>query len=43
MSRQKGDYVTHEDKGAEHALDPDTAVVKGTTGPDVTKKKEYFI
>jgi contactin associated protein-like 2 len=43
VSRQKGDYVTHEDKGAQHALDPDTAVVKGKTGPDVTKKKEYFI
>jgi len=43
MSRQKGDYLTHEDKGAEHALDPDTAVVEGTTGPDVSKKKEYFI
>lgn len=42
-ARQKGDYVTHEDKGAEHAADPDTAVVKGTTGPDVVKKKEYFI
>lgn len=39
----KGDYVTHEDIGARDALDPDTAVVKGLTGPDVSKKKEYFI
>lgn len=43
MNRQKGDYLTHEDKGAEDALDPDTAVIKGKTGPDVSKKKEYFI
>lgn len=39
----KGDYVTHEDNGARQALDPDTAVVKGMTGPDIQKKKEYFI
>jgi contactin associated protein-like 2 len=43
ISRQKGNYLTHEDQGAEKALDPDTAVVKGKTGPDVSKKKEYFI
>ncbi|RWS30064.1 neurexin-4-like protein, partial [Leptotrombidium deliense] len=43
VSRHKGDYVTHEDKGARDALDPDTAVVKGKTGPDISKKKEYFI
>lgn len=43
IARQKGAYVTHEDQGAEAALDPDTAVMKGTTGPDVSEKKEYFI
>ena len=40
---QKGDYVTREDLGAKDALDPDTAVLKSKTGPDVTKEKEYFI
>ncbi|KAI1289291.1 Neurexin-4 [Halotydeus destructor] len=39
----QGNYVTHEDSGARAALDPDTAVVKGLTGPDIVKKKEYFI
>ncbi|XP_027198540.2 neurexin-4 isoform X2 [Dermatophagoides pteronyssinus] len=43
IARQKGEYVTHEDQGADSALDPDTAVVKGTTGPDVSVKREYFI
>ena len=43
IARDKGEYVTHEDQGADHALDPDTAVMKGTTGPDVSEKKEYFI
>lgn len=43
IARQKGEYVTHEDQGAQSALDPDTAVMKGTTGPDVSEKKEYFI
>ena len=43
MAHYKGDYVTHEDKGARDALDPDMAVVKSKTGPDITKKKEYFI
>ena len=41
--QQKGDYVTREDLGARDALDPDTAVLKSKTGPDVSKKKEYFI
>lgn len=41
--RQQGDYVTREDIGARDALDPDTAVLKSKTGPDVSKKKEYFI
>lgn len=43
IARQKGEYVTHEDQGADSALDPDTAVIKGTTGPDVSVKREYFI
>ncbi|KAF7493590.1 Neurexin-4 [Sarcoptes scabiei] len=43
IARQKGEYVTHEDQGADNAMDPDTAVVKGTTGPDVSVKREYFI
>ncbi|RWS07981.1 neurexin-4-like protein [Dinothrombium tinctorium] len=43
VARHKGDYITNEDKGARDALDPDTAVVKGKTGPDISKKKEYFI
>ena len=41
--QQKGDYVTREDLGAKDARDPDTAVLKSKTGPDVSKKKEYFI
>lgn len=41
--QQQGDYVTREDIGARDALDPDTAVLKSKTGPDVSKKKEYFI
>lgn len=43
IARQKGEYVTHEDAGAESALDPDTAVMHSPTGPDVSEKKEYFI
>lgn len=43
LGQHKGDYVTHEDKGARDALDPDMAVVKGKTGPDISKKVEYFI
>lgn len=40
---EKGDYMTHEDIGAKEALDPDTAVMMGVTGPTITKKQEYFI
>ncbi|XP_011301961.1 neurexin-4 isoform X1 [Fopius arisanus] len=43
MSRHKGEYLTQEDKGAEMALDPDSAVVHSTTGHQVQKKKEWFI
>ncbi|KAK0157552.1 hypothetical protein PV328_011281 [Microctonus aethiopoides] len=43
MSRHKGEYLTQEDKGAELALDPDSAVVHSTTGHQVQKKKEWFI
>lgn len=42
-SIEKGDYMTHEDIGAKEALDPDTAVVMGVTGPTISKKQEYFI
>ena len=43
MSRHKGEYLTQEDKGAEVALDPDSAVVHSTTGHQVQKRKEWFI
>lgn len=43
ISRQKGDYITNEDKGARDAYDSDMAVINGKTGPDVIKKQEYFI
>ncbi|PSN48824.1 Neurexin-4 [Blattella germanica] len=43
LARHKGEYLTQEDKGAETALDPDSAVVRSTTGHQVQKKKEWFI
>ncbi|XP_055840610.1 neurexin-4 isoform X1 [Episyrphus balteatus] len=43
LHRHKGDYLTHEDKGADNADDPDEAVVQSTTGHQVTKRKEWFI
>ncbi|XP_063906965.1 neurexin-4 isoform X1 [Zophobas morio] len=43
LHRHKGEYLTQEDAGADTALDPDTAVVHGTTGHHVQKKKEWFI
>lgn len=43
QSRHKGEYLTQEDKGADDAMDMDDAVVLGTTGHHVTKKKEWFI
>ena len=43
QSRHKGEYLTQEDKGADDAMDPDEAVVQGTTGHHVTKKREWFI
>ncbi|KAL7307938.1 hypothetical protein TKK_0000030 [Trichogramma kaykai] len=43
MSRHKGEYLTQEDKGAEIALDPDSAVVNSATGHQVQKRKEWFI
>lgn len=39
---EKGDYLTHEDIGAKEALDPDSAVVMGVTGPMVSKNQEYY-
>ncbi|KRT79151.1 EGF domain-containing protein [Oryctes borbonicus] len=43
LHRHKGEYLTQEDLGADNADDPDTAVVLGTTGHHVEKKKEYYI
>ncbi|XP_019763354.2 neurexin-4 isoform X1 [Dendroctonus ponderosae] len=43
LHRHKGEYLTQEDAGADAALDPDDAVVHGTTGHHVQKKKEWFI
>lgn len=43
LHRHKGDYLTHEDQGADGADDPDEAVVHSTTGHQVTKRKEWFI
>lgn len=43
LHRHKGDYLTHEDQGADGADDPDEAVVHSTTGHQVTKRKEFFI
>lgn len=43
LARHKGEYLTQEDKGAQYANDPDSAVVKGERGHQVTKRKEYFI
>ncbi|CAH1134406.1 unnamed protein product [Ceutorhynchus assimilis] len=43
LHRHKGEYLTQEDAGADAALDPDEAVVQGTTGHHVQKKKEWFI
>lgn len=36
VSRQKGDYITNEDKDARDAYDPDVSILNG-------KKQEYFI
>jgi len=43
LARHKGEYLTQEDKGAESALDPDSAVVHSATGHQVQKKREWFI
>ncbi|XP_066998735.1 neurexin-4 [Anabrus simplex] len=43
LARHKGEYLTQEDKGADNALDPDSAVVVGKTGHQVQKRKEWFI
>jgi hypothetical protein len=42
-SRQSGHYKTKEDQGAEHAIDADTAIIKGDPRhPDLTEAKEWF-
>uniref|UniRef100_A0A1B6CD05 Neurexin-4 n=2 Tax=Clastoptera arizonana TaxID=38151 RepID=A0A1B6CD05_9HEMI len=43
ISRHKGEYLTQEDKGADMAMDPDSAVVRSATGHQVQKKREWFI
>lgn len=43
VARHKGEYLTQEDKGAESAMDPDSAVVHSTTGHQVHKRREWFI
>lgn len=43
MHRHKGDYLTHEDQGADGAEDPDEAVMHSTTGHQVNKRKEWYI
>jgi len=35
LNRQKGEYVTREDEGANDAFDADTAVLQGRTGHQV--------
>ncbi|XP_062129013.1 neurexin-4 isoform X1 [Drosophila sulfurigaster albostrigata] len=43
LHRHKGDYLTHEDNGADGADDPDDAVLHSTTGHQVRKRTEIFI
>ncbi|KAL0271077.1 UNVERIFIED_CONTAM: hypothetical protein PYX00_008294 [Menopon gallinae] len=43
VARHKGEYITQEDKGADAALDPDSAAVRSRTGHPVNKRKEWFI
>lgn len=42
-SAEKGDYMTHEDIGAKEALDPDSAVMMGVTGPMISRGQEHYI
>jgi hypothetical protein len=43
-SRQSGHYKTKEDKGADQAIDADTAIIKGDSRhPDLTEGKEWFL
>ena len=42
-SRQSGHYKTKEDKGANEAIDADTAIIKGDSRhPNLTETKEWF-
>ncbi|KAG1681270.1 Neurexin-4 [Nymphon striatum] len=43
VSRQKGEYKTHEDIGSKNAPDADTAILHSQTGHGVKKDHEYFI
>lgn len=43
-SRKSGHYKTKEDKGADQAIDADTAIIKGDPRhPDLTEGKEWFL
>ncbi len=43
-SRQSGHYKTKEDKGADQAIDADTAIIKGDSRhPDLTEGKEWIL
>ena len=42
-SRKSGHYRTKEDKGADQAIDADTAIIRGDPRhPDVTEAREWF-
>ncbi len=42
-SHKSGHYKTKEDKGADQAIDADTAIIKGDPRhPDLTEAKEWF-
>jgi len=42
-SQHKGAYLTQEDDGAVGVSDPNIAVVQGSTGHHVGRKREWFI
>ena len=43
-SRQSGHYKTKEDKGADQAIDADTAIIRGDPRhPDLMEGKEWYL
>lgn len=43
FSKNKGEYLTNEAKGAENYDDANNALVQGRTGqPDISQKEEYL-